>query len=92
MVLADFRLRISYNNWYVKYMEKITSRQKLEEKIQDEIYSNMSVDKKVRLTFQFFKLVKKLQEAETIYYNDIGIFLEVFNKMGRKLKKEGIVN
>ena len=47
-------------------MNKIVLTPQLAQKIQDEIYYNMSAEKKIRITSQFFLLGKKLKESKTI--------------------------
>ena len=43
---------------------------KLAQKIQDDIYYNMSAEKKIRIVSQFIMLGKKLKESKTVTKND----------------------
>lgn len=50
-------------------MKKIMLTPKLAEKIQDQIYYNMSAEKKVRITSQFFMLGRELNKSKIIQRN-----------------------
>lgn len=52
--------------------EKILLTPKLAQKIQDEIYYNMSAEKKVRITSQFFVLGRELNKSSIIKSNGAG--------------------
>jgi hypothetical protein len=46
------------------------SNSKSADQIQDEIYYDMSSEKKIRLTSQFFMLGRKLKESKTVLKNE----------------------
>lgn len=53
-------------------MKKAILTPKMAEKIQDQIYHNMSAEKKVRITSQFFVLGRELNKSKIAQINGTG--------------------